>query len=107
MKINFKKIIVYFFIFIFLIISIFPIYYLLVISSLTFAEFRYSLKPIFIPSSSKINSIFLAFFQKPFLNSLIISFSVTLISLCLGIAAGYSFAKLWQIQNLQLKELEE
>ena len=93
MKINIKKIIAYFFIFIFLFISIFPIYYLFVISSLSFAEFRYSLEPTFIPSSSKINTIFLAFFQKPYLNSLIISFSVTLISLCLGIAAGYSFAK--------------
>ena len=83
MKINIKRIIVYFFIFIFLLISIFPIYYLFVISSLSFAEFRYSLEPTFIPSTSKINTIFLAFFQKPYLNSLIISFSVTLISLCL------------------------
>ena len=93
MKKSLNKITIYFLILIFLIISIFPIYYLFVISSLTWVEFRYSLKPHFLPSSTNLGSIFAAFFQKTYLNSIVISFSVTLISITLGIAAGYSFAK--------------
>ena len=93
MKILIKNIFKYFIIIIFLIISILPIYYLFVISSLSWTEFRYSLKPIFLPSGKNLELIFYSFFQKNYLNSIIISFSVTLISMILGIAAGYSFAK--------------
>jgi len=88
-----KNFLTYFFIFIFLIISIFPIYFLFVISSLSWAEFMYSETPKFLPSTSNLKLIFFALFQKTYLNSLIISFSVTLISMILGTAAGYSFAK--------------
>ena len=90
---KFKKFLTYFFVFFFLITSIFPIYYLFVISSLSWAEFRYSKTPNFLPSTSNLKLIFFSFFQKTYLNSLIISFSVTLISIILGTAAGYSFAK--------------
>ena len=93
MKKSLNKIIIYFIILIFIIISIFPIYYLFVISSLSWTEFRYSLKPHFLPSSKNLDSIFAAFFQKTYLNSIIISLAVTLISITLGIAAGYTFAK--------------
>jgi len=88
-----KKIILYFFIIIFIIISIFPIYFLFVISSFSWSEFRYSSTPKFLPSTKNLHAIYLAFFQKTYINSIIISSSVTILSIVLGISAGYSFAR--------------
>jgi len=88
-----KKISIYFFIFIFLIISIFPIYFLFVVSTLSWSEFRYSSTPIFLPNLENLSPIIAAFLSKEYANSLIISSIVTIISIFFGMLAGYSFAR--------------
>ena len=75
------------------VISAFPIYYLLVYSTLSWQEFRYSSKPILFPNKIDYSRLFSNFFSKEFTNSLIISSSATFLSIFFGTMAGYSFAK--------------
>ena len=75
------------------VISAFPIYYLLVYSTLSWQEFRYSSKPILFPNKIDYSRLFSNFFSKEFTNSLIISSSATFLSIIFGTMAGYSFAK--------------
>ena len=73
--------------------STFPIYYLLVYSTLSWQEFRYSTKPILLPNIIDYSRLFSNFFSKEFTNSLIISSSATFLSIFFGTMAGYSFAR--------------
>ena len=89
----FKNFVKYFFIIIFIIVFIFPIYYLFVNTTLSWQEFRYSLKPILIPKSFDFELFISSFKRKEFINSIIISSATTFLSVVMGTMAGYSFAR--------------
>ena len=92
-KTNFtNKLIITVFAFIFLLLFIFPIYWLVIISLKHNVDiFTYPPKIFFSPNISSYLKVFAANnFIKAFISSLVVSFSTTIICLIVGLTAGYS-----------------